>query len=144
MKRWISDYFYNRYKPNNSHAGIDDDIERFLETERATVMGRTYPRYLVEGWEHMDDDARVSAVIAVLDRFALVGCHEHMDQVTSGFERMFEIKPEIPWLNRNPISDSQQEEQLTDEVRQRIEEICRPDIEIYEYVLNVSGRPRLK
>ena len=79
---WISDYFYNRYKPNNSHGGIDDDIERFLETERATVMGRTYLQIPGRGLGTHGQQRQGQPGDRRPRPIRLVGLREDMDQVS--------------------------------------------------------------
>src|SRR4051794_13658563 len=88
VERWFSDYFYNKTR-GGVHGGIEDDLRDFVESDRAAMMGRTYPRYLVEGMERMDDEDRVSKSIDVLKKFSLIGCLESLDAFVLKFEQIF-------------------------------------------------------
>jgi len=134
VDRWFSDYFYNKSR-GGAHSGIVDDLGDFVESDRAAMMGRTYPRYLVEGMERMDDPTRVSECINVLKKFALIGSLENLDLFVSQFEEKFGRKLVIGRENSSPVSKDQWREAITPRIRERVEELCQPDLYVYNYVL---------
>ena len=80
VKRWISNYFYNRYKPFDM-AKTDLELESYLESEDAKVSGQTYARYLcglTEAEDYSSSDILAKAK-ENLHKFSVVGCIEHLD-----------------------------------------------------------------
>jgi len=134
VDRWFSNYFYSKYG-TQSHGKIDDDLSQFVKTDKAALFGRTYPRYLVEGMESMDDATIVSESIDTLSKFTLVGCLERLDLFASRFEQLFGASLSFGQKNANPLAKAEQQAMITPQIRDRVEELCRPDMEIYEFVL---------
>ena len=139
VKRWFSHFFYNRYK-KDGHFRINEDLSTFVESERAFMLGRLYVRNLTEGADRpgqhtVDTNKAVAAAIKVLEGFSLIGCLEHLDVMCRQFKQIFGVRLDIPKSNINPLSKDQQHPQISDEIRKRVEEICKPDIEVYKYAM---------
>lgn len=97
-------------------------------------MGNSYVRRLTEGISptNASSDEGVKQAIENLNKFALVGILEKMDIFARDYQSLFGTKLVIEHSNKNPVSKFQQKEQITDEIRQRVEEICQPNIRVYE------------
>jgi len=137
VDRWFSHYFYSKYTPHDLFQ-FPGDLSTFVETERAFLWGRLYVRNLTEGNDcpdvHTADTSKAVAIaIKVLEGFSLVGCLDDLDTMCAQFERRFGVKLRIPVSNRNPVSKGKQREQISEKIRKRVEEICEPDLEVYEY-----------
>lgn len=52
------------------------------------------------------------------------------------FESMFGVRLNIPHVNRSPVEKRKRREMVTDEVRERVEAHCAPDLKVYSYVLD--------
>ncbi|QDG54564.1 hypothetical protein FIV42_28615 [Persicimonas caeni] len=136
VKRWISHYFFNRYKKDD-HFRIEIGLEEFVETERARDLGQMYLRYFsgtgqVEGSVGEDKDVRDRAR-RNLERFELVGFLGELDDFRAKFEKRFGADLTTFKRNKNPAPKAALREELTPELRARIEELCEPDIELYEH-----------
>jgi hypothetical protein len=136
VKRWISEYFYNRYK-SHSHAKIDLDINAYLNSEVGRANGQTYARYLCGLTEVKDYNSEdiIAQSKENLHKFGVVGCIEHLDVFKQQFYEQFGRQLNIGRWNKNPKSRTYQESVITDAIMNQIEEICRPDIELYNYAV---------
>ena len=123
------------------YASPSPDISAFVETERAFLWGRLYVRNLTEGIDrpdvHTTDTSKaVEIAIKALEGFSLVGCLEDLDTMCAQFEHKFGVKLRIPVSNRNPVAKDKQREQISEKIRKKVEEICQPDMEVYNYALS--------
>jgi hypothetical protein len=137
VDRWFSHFFYNKYTPTDRFQ-IPEDLSAFVETERAFLWGRLYVRNLTEGNDrpdvHTTDTSKaVATAIKALEGFSLVGCLEDLNTMCAQFEHRFGAKIRIPVSNSNPVSKSKQRGQISEKIRKRVEEICQPDLEVYNY-----------
>lgn len=137
VSKWFSQYFYNRYKTINDHFRINSNIEDFLESERGISYGCDYITRFVDSSVKIDvksDDA-VDEALNNLNNFSLVGVLEDMDTFVKDYPNLFGAKILIPHQNSNPLSKEKQQEIVTDKIKQKIEEICQPNMKVYESVL---------
>ncbi len=144
VDRWFSHFFYNKYTKSDRFK-ITEDISTFAETERASRLGQLYVRNLTDGINWNDQhqvnmDGAVATAIKVLEGFTLIGCLEHLDIMCRQFKQLFGVRLIIPELNVNPVSTTHQKQQLSDEIRSRVEEICKPDLEVYKYAMSRIGK----
>jgi hypothetical protein len=136
VKRWISEYFYNRHKSYGNFK-TDLDINAYLNSEVGRANGQTYTRYLcglTEVKDYGSEDVIVQSM-ENLHKFSVVGSIEHLDIFAQQFSNRFGRKIKIRRLNRNPKSQSYQQSVITDTMMSQIEQICRPDIEVYNYAV---------
>lgn len=137
VDRWFSHFLYSRYK-EGSYGRIEQDVEDFLESERAVSLATTYVKYI--GGTRQDRDytcrSAVDGALANLDMFDIVGFLDHLDafreqiQENTGFNLRFEHRrqsPADPTIKRT-IKDSK-------EYRTAVERLCEPDMEVYEQAL---------
>jgi hypothetical protein len=141
VRRWISYYFFNRYKPVDDYNKIDQSLEAFLETPEGQFRGQDYVRLLTsDGDRHRTHgpDAPSQKAIAdarrTLDAFDVVGVLEDVPGFIDRFKDRFGVRLEMGRKRTSPASKSQRDHQLTAPVRERIEEICRPNVAVYDYV----------
>ena len=137
VKRWISAYLFNRYKKREHHK-IHLDIADYLETERAAKT-RGYYVKLLTGANSQEDYTSEQAIARAkenLHKFSVVGCLEYYDDFTKRFEERFDRKLVIRKLNPSPKSVTYQKSIITEEIEEKIRELCKPDIEIYQYAVD--------
>ena len=148
VDRWFSHYFYNK-DADRGPFGITEDISTFLRSERAVKLGQLYVRNLTEGDDlpggnqSVGMSKAVASAINILDGFSLVGCLEHLDIMCLQFKQLFGVKLIIPTLNTSPMSNMEQQKQITDEIRSQVEEICKPDLELYNYAISRTKTERI-
>ncbi|NEP24461.1 sulfotransferase family 2 domain-containing protein [Moorena sp. SIO3I6] len=136
VKRWISEYFYNRYK-SHEHCKIDMEIEEYLDSEFGQAQGHKYVTFLGGNHEIGDysPEQAVNQAKENLHKFALIGFLEYPEKFLKQFEERFGIKLRIRSLNRNPKSKKHQSSVITEKILEKIQRICQPDLEIYEYAI---------
>jgi len=134
VNRWISHYFFNRYKTSD-HFGISADLTDYVDSEQGRSLGRFYVDKLTDPERSVglsESDATRQA-IHNLDRFALVGRLEDMNRFAGLFEERFGERPKLGRRHKpNPMAADKRDALLTPEVRAKIEKICEPDREVYE------------
>ena len=131
VSRFISLYFYNRYKESD-HAKIDCSLDEFLESEPGRMAACTYVDWFGRSSDGAiaDPNARYSKAIENLGSLDIVGTMEDMAGFRQRIERALGRSVPIATVNRNPRKSR------FDEVSQaqlaKIEELCRADLEFYE------------
>lgn len=137
VSRWLSHYFFDRYRDGSSHGRIYADVESFVESERGIGWGSHYVLAFTEGISTVESssDEAVNLAIENLKKFALVGILEDLEKFERDFEELFGAKLFIRQLNRNPLKKVKQENIVSKEIRQQVEEICRPSMKVYKAML---------
>lgn len=135
VKKWLSLYFFNRYKQGD-HYSVDDDLEAFLETDLAAGYGSDYAMQFA-GDDRPQDYTSAKAVeraIENLKLFHLVGLVEEMPLFVREFKEVFDVELDIPVMRTNPVSREAQQEMVTPQIMARIRELNEPNMAIYNYV----------
>ncbi|MFO8182818.1 MAG: sulfotransferase family 2 domain-containing protein [Candidatus Aegiribacteria sp.] len=104
VRRWLSNYFFNRYKTSD-HYRIDRELNEFLNTSRARWYGCAYAAYLApDDFAYGDDpaEAPLDKALASLQRFRIVGTLEHLDSMAESFRRIYGARLNTPHANLNP------------------------------------------
>lgn len=137
VSRWFSHYFFNRYKEHD-HFKMNEDLSSFVDSIPGQSMGHFYVYYLTgEGvGESKISDEAVAKAIENLKKFTVVGCLERLDVFVQQLEQLNNIKFNIGTTNINPLDKSKQREQISDEIMEKVEKICQPDMKIYEFALS--------
>ncbi len=137
IKRWISLYFFNKYK-NVDHCKIEEDITTFLRSEYGKSQGYEYVKFL-GGADNDRDYVSQQAIDRAkknLGKFDIVGCLENQEGFLKQFENRFGVKLNIPKKNKNPKPESFRKSIITEEIEEEIKEICKPDLEVYQYAID--------
>lgn len=144
VDRWISQYFFDRHKGHSEHFRITEELEPFLRSERGRMMGQIYVRMLgglkVDGG--YDTEAAIRRAQEHLHAFELVGCLEELDDFLQRFEQHFDVRLRLRRKNRNPKSQADIRKRISPEIHVAIEELCRPDMEVYRYALDTFVKCR--
>ena len=138
VQRWLSHYFYNRYK-DTGHQEIDLPIDAYLDTPRGRALGQDYVTLLIGQGDYGPDVPAPPSAEAiqrakdVLDRFDVVGHLENMSGFQAAFEETFGTALRIAHRNVNPASEKKKN--VGEGTREKIQEICAPNAAIYQHVL---------
>ncbi len=132
--RWFSAYFYDRYK-TDPHAKIDLDIDEFLDSERARIMGTTYVRYI--GGLRKDGDytseKALKDAIDMLGTIDIIGFLDNLDLLSSQVMECLGFKLKVPHRRRSPADETIRGKiKSSIEYRKAVEALCQPDIALYE------------
>lgn len=140
VSKWFSQYFYNRNK-NFGTFQIESTLDEYIESDEGIALGGDYVRKFsgLRGTDiHTSHDA-VDRAISNLDNFALVGILEHLDRFVHDFETLFNVHLFITKGNISPVVKSKQKQLITDAHRKRVQEICQPDMLVYQAALQKLG-----
>ncbi len=129
VERWISEYFYNR---SHSRANANMTMEDYLESPYGSAQGTQYVLYLGGRSNRNDHESRqaVQRALRNIDRFAVIGFLEDLSLFEQQFRHRFGVRVDIGRKNVTAFNPSR--EQITPEMRKKIENICERDCEIYE------------
>lgn len=141
VSRWFSSYFFDKYREGSSHGRIYADLESFLESERGIRQGNAYVLSFTEGLSTAEatSDNAVKIAIENLNKFTLVGILEQLDRFKEDFEERFGVKLLVEQLNKNPLQKSKQQEMISDNIRQRVEEVCQPSLKVYNAMMAANS-----
>ncbi len=136
VSRWISAYFFNRYK--DTHRKIEMSVEEYLDSDFGRSQGYEYVKYL-GGAEKGRDYRSLESIERAkrnLDRFAVAGTHDHQEAFLRLFQKQFGVQLQIKMINRGPVDHSKRDAVITPAIRERIVELSGPDIALYEHFLD--------
>jgi hypothetical protein len=135
VERWMSRYFYDRYKESD-HGKIALSLDEFLSTDRAKNMGKDYASMIL-GEQRFQSGRRkeseLGAAKSVLSRFDMVETVNRMSELEKRVAEKFGWKINVGKKNKNPTNKKRRSE-LTDEQYRKIEEICRVNRCLYNFV----------
>ncbi len=137
VERWISLYFYNRYN-KGGHRNIDTEITEHLKSARGQRQGHAYVEWiggLNKERDYTSEEA-INRAKENLHKFSVVGCLEYQENFVSRFEDQFGRRLIIRKLNQNPKSKIDRNSIITKEIKEEIREICKPDVEVYQYAVD--------
>lgn len=137
VKRWISAFFYNRYRQDCDWK-INDGLLEYLDSPRSRANGWEYVKKL-QG--EMDSDLDYTSSEAIekaknnLEKFTIVGFLEDLGDFRRKFRNRFGVDLRIGRINTGPKSTDYVNSILTDDIEERIWNICRPDLAVYQHAL---------
>jgi len=137
VERWISAYFYNRYKKAGDRK-LDADFTAYLDSELGRSRGYTCVK-LLGGANPAGDYTSEQAITRAKDnlqKFTVVGCLEYQEDFVRQFEQQFGRKLKIRSTNQSPKSKAYRRSLITEEIEEKIREICKPDVEVYQYAVD--------
>jgi len=136
VKRWISSYFFNRYK-TDKHMQSSIEIADHLGTAFGISQGYELIKFL--GGARIDGNyTSIHAINRAkenLDKFEVIGFLEDLGKFSSEFYDRFQVKINIGKKNQNPMPQGYQTSTITPELMKKIYSICQPDMQVYEYAL---------
>ncbi len=138
VKRWISSYFYNTLTADHQMK-VNDSIEARLESHFGISQGYQLVKFL-GGANSNGDYTSTTAITQAktnLELFDIVGLLENLDDFTKKFNDLFHVRLKITKKNQNPASTQYQNSVITPELLEKITEVCQPDIQVYNYALNI-------
>lgn len=135
VDRWISSYFYNNYRQKSSYRKISMDIEEYIDSDLGRSQGYEYAKFLggiAQNGSFMTSES-VELAKKNLHKFHLLGFLDNMEAFEAKFERRYNTRLKINVLNKRPEEEKKLNDVINNDMMQSIKEICKTDIEIYEY-----------
>ena len=111
------------------HGRSDLTVTRFLETDRARVMGALYVKYLsgLPMSADLTSQAAIDAARRTVDRLSLVGFTDEMDRFARGLSALTGRRVRVGHANRG------EGPALPAGALDRIEALCAPDAAVYAH-----------
>ncbi len=135
VDRFISNYFWIAGRPHE-HPFVEGSFEDFLQTPSAQRMGANY----VEYYCGLDKDADIRSQIAIesaienLNKFNVVGQLDRLSEFKNDIQDVLGVRLKIGHENKMKQSKSVKKNTVTPELRQRVSELCKPDIQVWQSV----------
>ena len=134
LKRWISSYFYNRYKTQSNHYKIEEDLETYITSDKGKREGYMYVAYFCGKRGNFRERNLMDSAIANLRKYDIVATLDNIDYLIRQVKKTTGISLKIQKKNVNPVTDAFKEDMLTDTIKAQIRDLCKPDLEVYNYV----------
>lgn len=135
--RWLSNYFYDRFKTHSDFNKLSGDLPAFLETDRARDMGCNLATFL-SGIPGGTSEA-VQHAKANLKRFDIVGFLNDLPRFQRKLEHVLQCRVPIPHKNKSPRNDLLDRARNDPSLMARIAELCAPDQDVYQSALAHPG-----
>jgi len=141
VSRFISHYYWSHGR-QFAHARIEEEFEAFLETERARRLGASYVEYYggLPARADITSDEAVARAIANLGKFAVVGQLDRLDRFEADLQRELGVRIKVGHENRMKPTVSAAKQPISPAMQQRIEQLCAPDIAVWQAVTGGPGR----
>lgn len=152
VKKWFSLYFYNRYKMGDQYA-LELDLDDFLQTEMAWGYGCDYAMQFAgddslehftsdDAIAHFQTDHAIERAINNLKKFHLVGVLEQLPNFIEQFFTLYKVRLKVPRMMKSPVSEDFKVKQITPEITAKVEEMNKPNLAIYNYIVeNIISPP---
>ena len=142
VARFVSHFRWS-YGRQDAHGRIEEPFAAFLETDRAKRLGATYVEYYCG--LPKDADLRsaeaIEAAVHNLGKFAVVGRLDRLADFERDVERTIGVHLRIGHENKAPSKFAGTRGPENPEFRDRILELCEPDIEVWRRFLENAPAP---
>jgi hypothetical protein len=136
VKRWVSSYFYNKYKEVD-HRKVEADIASYLESPFGQSQGYELVKFV--GGPDEEGDYRSQRAIdrakENLHKFDVLGILEYQEDFLKKFETRFGMRLILERRNQSPRSAEYRKSVITPEMEEQIRMICKPDLELYHHAV---------
>ena len=141
VKRFISEYFFNKYKQKLSFT-IEEGLDTFMNSPRGIEYGLKYVKMLSGFGENTDIDLKDAIPKAKenLAKFDVIGILEDLNIFEKQIKNKLDISLKIGHKNKNPIKALAIEKKVSNKNLEKIKRLCRPDEEIYQFALNIYNK----
>ena len=143
VSRFMSEYFYNRFKTSSRYFKVEEELEAYLDTADARRTSTQMINFLTGRADEYatPTESEMDAALANLRRFAVVGFFEDLDRFADDMAARFGRRPVVPRINRNPAPEGLRKRELDPTIRGRIAELNAADSEVYRRARQVFGSP---
>lgn len=142
VERLISAYYYDLNRPNKNK--ITCPLEEFADSERGRHYGRLYPYFFGLTGEICPATGKslfsMEAAKAALDKFDAVGVVEDLPSFEKQLAERAGVSIRIGHVNKGETRASKAAS-IAPALLRKLEDICAPDIELYEYARSLAAQP---
>ena len=135
IERWLSHYFFNRYK-KKKYGMIYEDFDGYLTSDMGSLNGREYIQFLCGlADKDLGTEEALECAKYNLRFFDVIGFLEYKEEFVEKFNRRFGAKLILRQRNKNPKSEFFKDSFLSIDNKNKINALCQPDIELYKYAI---------
>ena len=140
VSRFISDYFGNYGK--QKYSGTELSIREYLECYEGKMQSNCYSEY----FSGLPINSEFGTTLAIdkakenLDKLDLVGFTNNLDLFANKISSLLGVKVKIGHENTGKVLKNARNMTITPEIKEKITEVCKGDIEIYDYALQRFGK----
>lgn len=135
VKRWLSHYYFDRYRTRNVHYNTSDlPIDRYLASKEGLQNARIYARHFsnYKIGEEITSQHVSDAVENILG-FDVYGILENLESFAKNYKSKTGVSLKIKNKNKNPKKNYVRES-ISNELQQRVVELCQYDLQIYNQI----------
>lgn len=136
VKRWYSEYYWNRYK-DHEYAKTELDIEEYLESKQGRMNTRSYTNFLheCETPDSQPNDKELQGALTALECFDVLGCLEDLNKFRADMKAKFGRKPYFRKKNTSPAPpDVERKPDEKSDFHKKLLTLLEADREIYRRV----------
>lgn len=137
---FLSNFFFNSHKADDSPWKIRLPLDEYVETEEAKAVGHGYVTILGgvrEGGEYPSKET-VDHARANLRKFGVCGVIEDTKGIEHQLEKNCDIRISIGRKNRSPVRKTDRDRVVTEKIREKIRQVMQPDLILYEDAVQIS------
>ena len=130
VQKWISNYFYRKNREED-HWSIEQDINKYLESDLGKVHGYDYSKYLggIDKSLNYNNKSNIDLAKNNLLKFDVVGFLDEIDLFSEKLSDILDVPINIPHIN---IS-KKDKDKISKQNIEKIKKVCKTDIEIYNF-----------
>ena len=141
VERYLSHLAYN-LDGGGGHGRIDEPVEAFLERPRAKIFGSLFVKYF--SGQPMDADLSTAEAITAtktrLEKMAVAGFLDRLDLFQKELSLL--TGKNITIGHENRTTPSVRQDRFSDDVIKKVEALCAPDREVYDWARKTFGADR--
>ncbi len=140
VSRFLSSYFFNSRKDDDSPWKIQDSLDAYVRSPEGRRLGVDYVRFLGGVREDgcYSSDEAFDRARENLRKFSICGVIEDTANLARQLEIQAGLKIAIGQRNRSPVSRQEREKLVTPEIREEILRICARDRVLYDDAVALS------
>jgi hypothetical protein len=138
VSRFLSHYYYNRYK-ESKHYQVACGLDEYLESQSAHQLARMYLNYFGrdENGRISDPEKQYARAVLNLKTLDIIGIVESMDRFSNALESHLHCRVNIQRVRSNPRN--KYEDEVTPAQLKKVEEMCSDDIRFYDEACRLSS-----
>lgn len=141
VHRFLSSYFYNYSKDNDSPWKIRCTLDEYVDTSYGKNLGHDYVKFiggLRKNNDYTSNEA-INRALSLLRLFSVIGILENPEHFQNAIHKKLGLNIKLKRKNISPVSKDLRKQQTNQSAIDKIEKICTPDLIIYNEALRLNN-----
>lgn len=140
--RLLSQYYYNRYKKNKDHFGINEELDEWLNSSNAAYHAQIYTHIFSGYRENTNDNqdknkpsmtsSATDQAIQNLKSFKIIGILEKPNEFENQIYARYGVKGKLNKERPNPKSGYLTFAEQPNHIQNKITKLCAEDMRLYQ------------